>query len=711
MRIIGTDGRGVLYNKSEMKRKQKEMDYRNLLKEENAAVRERLELSWDRIQDMKTERGIVSPFQEYFHQMAQYIMGLEEQFGFDYTNHTMEELAQMNQKLFEDILPEHYETSYANPEYASLRLGKEYGAMLSFLYTELRGLLIYARECRLTEVTCFLELFIEIYNLFEDYENLKPRQVQTVIYDFFYDYSDILVPYRTREMYDMQLNFCTSLVEHADLNDLRYLYAYGEYISENELRTAEFLNGLPQEEITALAFTYTDGYREGFEIAGIDLSRKKYVNITYAIGQERIVRAAISQFRELGLEPVIYRGAVSRINQKQNRRGGISSTSPNRQYEYDHRQDDGIYLNKAFMERKLEVLAQSYEEHKKLTAQYAGPAVMETFGETPFVPKQKQGCIEWNQQQQELSVEYTTQASRIINRYVRREEYSFTIIAYPSPEIGANFEEIFRETVKVNTLDKKQYRRIQEILIEELNQAKEVRVLGTGKNRTDICVRMQELKNPETETNFENCLADVNIPVGEVFTSPKLTGTNGLLNVSEVFLNDLKYVDLAIRFQDGMIVDYTCKNFSDEADNKKFIRENLLQNRKTLPIGEFAIGTNTTAYVMANRYQIVYKLPILIVEKMGPHFAVGDTCYSYSEENRLFNPDGKEIVAKDNECSILRKEDESKAYFNCHTDITIPYDEIGAILSVHKDGTEAAIMKNGRFVLAGTEELNQPFEA
>ena len=198
--------------------------------------------------------------------------------------------------------------------------------------------------------------------------------------------------------------------------------------------------------------------------------------------------------------------------------------------------------------------------------------------------------------------------------------------------------------------------------------------------------------------------------MGEVFTSPKLTGTNGILNVSEVFLNDLKFIDLELRFQDGMIAEYTCKNFEKEEDNLRFVKENLLLNRQTLPIGEFAIGTNTTAYVMANQYDIVYKLPILIVEKMGPHFAVGDTCYSYSEKNRLFNPDGKEIVAKDNECSILRKEDETKAYFNCHTDITIPYEEIGSIVSIHEDGTEVAIMKNGRFVLRGTEELNRPLE-
>ena len=113
---------------------------------------------------------------------------------------------------------------------------------------------------------------------------------------------------------------------------------------------------------------------------------------------------------------------------------------------------------------------------------------------------------------------------------------------------------------------------------------------------------------------------------------------------------------------------------------------------------------------MAKKYQILRKLPILIVEKMGPHFAVGDTCYSYQEDHHLYNPDGKEMIAKDNECSILRKSDSSKAYFHCHTDITIPYDEIFKMVSVHEDGTEVAIIENGRFVLPGCDMLNEPFQ-
>ena len=113
---------------------------------------------------------------------------------------------------------------------------------------------------------------------------------------------------------------------------------------------------------------------------------------------------------------------------------------------------------------------------------------------------------------------------------------------------------------------------------------------------------------------------------------------------------------------------------------------------------------------MARVYDIAAKMPILIAEKTGPHFAVGDTCYTYDEDNMTYNPDGKAIIARDNSVSIRRKEDISKAYFNCHTDITIPYDELGAITVIRHDGSTCDIIRDGRFVLEGVEELNKPLD-
>jgi hypothetical protein len=113
---------------------------------------------------------------------------------------------------------------------------------------------------------------------------------------------------------------------------------------------------------------------------------------------------------------------------------------------------------------------------------------------------------------------------------------------------------------------------------------------------------------------------------------------------------------------------------------------------------------------MGIKHDIQAKLPILIAEKTGPHFAFGDTCYSHSEEHAVFNPDGKEIIARDNEVSSLRKDDPEKAYFGCHTDITVPYNELGEITVYGKNGYQKTIIKDGRFVLEGTQELNEALE-
>ena len=388
---------------------------------------------------------------------------------------------------------------------------------------------------------------------------------------------------------------------------------------------------------------------------------------------------------------------------------GYYGAIPNKQFEYDHKGDAAIYLDRAFMERKLGVMRSAYEEYKELANTHAGPACVETFGEVPFVPVNKESAYRLSEKQQKLSVELANETAQITNKYIIGEERSFTIIAFPVPEIGEKFEEIFAETVKINTLDYQLYQRIQQTIINTLDKGKKVHILGTGVNQTDLTINLIDLKNPEKETIFENCVADVNIPVGEVFTSPKLAGTNGVLHVSEVYLDELRYENLKITFKDGMITEYTCSNFETEEENQKYVRENVLFHHDTLPMGEFAIGTNTTAYVMAEKYGIGAKLPILIAEKMGPHFAVGDTCYSWAEDTAVFNPDGKEIIARDNEVSILRKEDLSKAYFGCHTDITIPYKELGLLTVMNEDGTETPIIRDGRFVLPGTEELNKPF--
>ena len=659
---------------------------------------ERHELNKIALLELKKDVEETREFSSYFSKMADLLLYLNE--IYDTKERKLEQLKQWNRIWYEEISPEQYAHSFGNPEFCTEKFGKEYGQIFAFLYAEMRSGFIYAIEVRLFDLVINNELFLEISNLFLSGEE-HPQKIKHIVFDHMRDYSEDVFEYRIREQLDPELDFATKIVMESDLSDPDILYQYGEYISENEIDTLKFLNKLPQEEITAMAKTYFDGFHEGFIINNIDMSPKRSVNIRYTIGFEPVVREAVRLFSEIGLAPIIYRSGVSVLTRGLHKIGYVSS-SPNPQYEYDHRYDQAIFFDNRFMKHKLECYHNAYEHYKDEAYVFAGPACMETFGEIPFLPENKEENLKLSKKQQELSVEFQMKASEIMNQYIKPEQRSFTIISYPIPEIGDNFEEIFKEVVKVNTLDKDKYRQIQQHLIDALNQAVEVHIKGKGKNKTDLYVAMHEMDDPSKETNFENCLADVNIPVGEVFTSPKLTGTNGVLHVGEVYLNDLKFIDLEITFKDGMISEYTCKNFKTEEENKAFIKENLLYNRDTLPMGEFAIGTNTTAYVMAKTYDILYQLPILIVEKMGPHFAVGDTCYSHCEETEVHNPDGKEIVAKYNERS---KEGE---YFQCHTDITIPYEELDSICAITLGGDEILLIKDGKFVLSGTETLNEP---
>ena len=121
-------------------------------------------------------------------------------------------------------------------------------------------------------------------------------------------------------------------------------------------------------------------------------------------------------------------------------------------------------------------------------------------------------------------------------------------------------------------------------------------------------------------------------------------------------------------------------------------------------------GEKTTSFLqkLAKKYNILNILPILIIEKMGPHFAIGDTCFMWQEDHKIYNViDHKEMIAKDNEKSILRRDDIMQAYTNVHTDMTLLYESIEYIASVKKDGTRDYIIKDGIFVVEGTEELNQ----
>lgn len=612
---------------------------------------------------------------------------------------TEEELRAYNSKLYLCADKDVYETSFMNPAYAVSVFGKAKGRIVSAVFSELisKVTYVYCGICR--PFLYSAELVLEIYSLLES--GADANALKRALFYHRHDYCEersIAGSYRLytpgfRHFYDITMN--------ADLTKTAYLYTLGCPVTDDMVRISSFLATLPEKDIDSMAETFVNGYVEGFEVTGTDFSKKKYVQVVTGYGFERITRAAIRRIEELGKEAIVL--PFEEVY-------GDNWLGENRQAAYDHRNDMLLTLNKRMIETTVRATKKAFDNVAECMRAVGGPAVQEIFGEPDFDPVNKPEVLSADAKMSRLKVELNSRLFMLREQYLPSEERSFTIISYPVPSIGPKFKDIFKATIRVNTLSSAHYKKIHQCIIDVLDKASYVTVKGSGENKTDIRVMLHELTDSAKQTNFENCAADVNIPVGEVFTSPVLKGTDGVLHVSKVYLEGKLFKDLRITFKDGRIAESSCANFPTEKENADYINENILDFHETLPIGEFAIGTNTTAYEMGIKYDIQSKLQILIAEKTGPHFAVGDTCYSHAEDKAVYNPDGKEIIARENEVSALRKTDPENAYMNCHTDITIPYDELESITAHTADGKSYDIIRNGRFVVPGTEELNIPLE-
>lgn len=606
------------------------------------------------------------------------------------------DLQALNRDLYAALEPSaNYAQCPANPDFAVQHYGQELGGLTAAIYTRSRSLRTSLLAENYLDAVLFVRLFQSLHSLAAagnlDYSAWLAEYRRSEMSDF-----PTRVAFQIQQRFSPQADYYRRVVQSADFADPRYLYRFGVYVSEHDLAMAKFILQYPAEELAAIARFIVQSWVDGFTRAKKDYRIKRYANLMVPLGMERLSKLLIAELTAIGIEALVSMPLSNGIN---------------RQFSYDHRFDRALILDREYVDLSLQTSTEVYAALKDTIALQAGPVYVELFGETPFAPEAKTTALQLSPAQQTLSREQNGRVAQIYYQYYRRDEASFTIIAFPSPEIGDKFPQIFADTLKINLLDSMRYAAIQQKIIDVLDTAEYVHVLGKPGNATDIRVRLHPLTDPEHQTNFENCVADVNIPVGEVFTSPLLTGTTGTLHVDDIYLGNLRYFNLKMHFEDGWVKDYSCTNFPDPAEGKKYIHQNLLLPHDTLPIGEFAIGTNTTAYQIARKYDILALLPILIIEKMGPHFAIGDTCFSHEEEAPHPNfLNGKEMIAVENEKSATRQADPVNAYTQKHMDITLPYEMLQSITAITKEGLRSDIIRDGRFVVPGTEELNIPLD-
>ena len=690
----------------------------------------RYSLALQRIREIPGENAVPPAFVRYFEEGAGWFLMIDEEMRFlssgEEQSATADMLRMRNRKLYEEILPENYGASFACHDCAAKAFGEDMGPVLSALRYEMRSAIPFAYRLERERVLIRMELFLEVHTAFtiafsENGQSPETEQLTSIIRQYLADYAEDemlrhiagQLTVRDDRVKRLALPESSGPDDYSGEQFIRLLYLTGEYVTENETGCASLVGSLPEEKVDQIAGIITDAYRRGFLNGGKNLAAKKNAAVLFHLGLERIFRKCAADIRRTGLNVILPPEVPTLFHDYHHGMSGYCGADPNPQYFYDHSEDLALFLDENLRAKRLEGLENAYRKLRDRTVLYAGPLVAETFGGRPFSPAPSAAAPRYDKAQKKMCAEYRTRADVLYKEAVISRNRSYTIIAFPLPEIAGSFpayREIFDAVMDFNSLDYALYEEIQTKMCDVLGTASYAEIKGWNGNRTDLRVRLFTPSDPAAEANFENCTADLNIPVGEVFTTPVLKGTNGILHVTGVHLEGLFFKDLEITFRDGRVRDYSCANFEDEEEGKRYIEENILFHHRDLPMGECAIGTNTAAYAAAAKYSFADRLPILIAEKTGPHFAVGDTCYAGDEDNRTFNPDGKEIVAKENAVSALRKTAPDKAYFGCHTDITIPYSELAEFTAVRENGERIPILKEGRFVLKGTQILNIPLD-
>ena len=242
-------------------------------KEMDELLQERLSLAKERIAQIEEENIADAAFAAFFKKEAKWLSRLFiiEQKVTDGTLYEMNlaDLQEQNKQLYSELQKANYETSYANPAYASGELSTEYGPLMAVVHAELRGCIVSVYEGRTEEFVAAAELFLEIANAFtcawEEEKRLPAcEDIRQIFYWYMSDYAELRSERQVYERVTPVMNAAKKTVMESDLTDLRYLYRYGEYVSDCEIRTGIFLYSLPVEKIATMADTFSVGYRLGF---------------------------------------------------------------------------------------------------------------------------------------------------------------------------------------------------------------------------------------------------------------------------------------------------------------------------------------------------------------------------------------------------------------------------------------------------------------
>ena len=262
---------------------------------------ERFCLVRDRIMEIDDEASVPEPYRSWFAgqagRLAMMSDIMERESGGEGvpSGMTAERYREENQAI--------YRTFPLGREVSSLRR-----ALLS-LENEITRAIPCAYEGRLYELTLVLELFVQIYGLFQGEEPPRASWPEAALASHDFDYCPERTENRLRESLTAQEGRALRLARESTEGGRTFLYRYGVRVTEADEALADVIQGLSEPEAEEMARKYVQGFISASpldgENAGGGREEGGTVALSYPIGAARIAGLSLPHFVKNGLTPLL----------------------------------------------------------------------------------------------------------------------------------------------------------------------------------------------------------------------------------------------------------------------------------------------------------------------------------------------------------------------------------------------------------------------
>ncbi len=330
-------------------------------------MRERYEDALERIRLIPAERTTAEPYCRFFRETAEYLLVLDHWYRrfaeVDIlTTGDIAGLREMNAALYTPLLPggRMAEWLSGKADNGALAAKLPLIPLCSALLRELAALVPAVYEKREDRITAALELFIQVYCLYEEEETPREKTVHDAFYSYFYDYSEEMQEEVLREGFDPGGSYLQRYLLTADFSAADALYRSGEYVSPAQRQRFEDSRQLSAADIAAQLLPWRQSAGDGAaRLRQQADDRRPYVQLLGTPGRERLYQAFARSLRaeDIGFTmPRAARGILMAVPEK--RIGYYESANPqtDRAHDYDLSLLMGDRLTSRLLEERRHLL-------------------------------------------------------------------------------------------------------------------------------------------------------------------------------------------------------------------------------------------------------------------------------------------------------------------------------------------------------------------